>query len=136
MTALDIFSITTSVVSITLSIVSMWVAFKSVKDSEANYNKTQDLLTSIKETSAKTEAIVGKHFSDLMNTILSIVESASMKPELKKVELQIEEKKMEFAFQKSAQEMIAKVVESGDRERIDLMLNSFERLTKIGNENQ
>ena len=132
MSEVEFFSIIASVASITLAVVSIWLARSSVRESQASSEKTTNTLNQINERSAGTEKIVGEHFDKLMGTVLSIVNTATTGPEVRKAELELKEKEQQAKMQEQLFKMMADTLNSGDPKRLQQFLEMGETFSRMG----
>jgi len=113
-----VISVVTGTASIVLAVVSIWLAIRSVSQSEASYQKTSETLGRINERSAGTEAIVGEHFQKLMDTMLKIVDSTTTSPEIRLAELEYKSKEQELAAKNQLFKYLETALASGDTEKL------------------
>lgn len=126
-----IISFVVSVVSITLAIVSIYLARLSVRESQANFEKTSEVLSKINERTAGTEKVVGDHFDKLMGTVLSIVNTATANPEVRKAELEAQKAERGVKSQEMFTKMLQDAVTSGDTTKVDRFLESFKKMGEV-----
>ena len=132
MTTIELITIIGSVASITLAIVSIWLAKSSVKESRSNYEKTAKTLSDINERAAGTEKIVGEHFDKLMESVLSIVNTATTGPEVRKAEIELKQQEQQSKIQEHLFQILSSAINSGDKDKLQTLLDTMERFKKFG----
>ncbi len=128
---IELLALLGSVASITLAIVSIWLARTAVRDSQANFEKTSNTLSTINERAAGTEKVVGEHFDKLMETVLSIVNTATTGPEVRKAELESQDKAQQAKIQEQMFEIVREAIESGDPKKVETFTTWMNQLSKL-----
>jgi hypothetical protein len=58
-----------SLFSMMLAIFAIWLAFQQRRESQANYEKTKDVLGEVRQMMQKTELLVSENFQNLLSSI-------------------------------------------------------------------
>lgn len=130
MTAIELFSIISSIASIVLAIVAMVLAILADRRAAESHLKTMEALQAIDKRSAVTENTVGENFQKMMSTVLSIVESATADKEVQKAQLAAKAEETSAQTQRQLFTMLQEVVSSGDSARVDAFAKIFETITR------
>lgn len=124
------FAIVSSIVSITLAAVSIWLARSAVAQSQASYEKSAKTLGAINERAAGTEQVVGEHFQRLMDTMLKIVDTATTSPEVRMAELEYKSREQEARTRDQLFKYLGDALASGDTSKLKDLFTTFSPLLK------
>ena len=129
MSNLDLVSFGANAATITLAIVSIWLATSSVRESRANHERTLTTLAAVSERAAVTERTVGEHFEKLMGTILSIANSMAIAPEVRKAEIERLGEEQHARIQSDIIKLLGDAIKWGDTAKVDAFVRAVEAFT-------
>ncbi len=130
MTAIEIFSLVSSVASIVLAVVAIALSMLSDRRSNESHTKTMEALQAIDKRSAVTENTVGENFQKMMTTVLSIVESATQDKDVQQAELALKGAEAAADTQRQLFGMMEEIIKSGDKEKVSSFIEVFHAMTK------
>lgn len=132
MSLIEMISLVLGVVSTSLAIFSLVISIINERRSQLNYERTRQLLSDIDKRSATTESIVGEHFQKLMNTMLSIVESATTDSNVKTAQIQAQSQQNASKMQEKLMEIFGELAKSGDAEKAKTFIEMFKGIASSG----
>lgn len=119
MTQVDLLTTISSVASIVLAIVAIWMAWASENRARSSEARTNEVLRQIDKRSEVTEQVVGAHFDRLMTTVLDIVNTATTDKEVRAAQIEAQTQDRSNQVQMKIMEMLSEVVQSGDKEKAE-----------------
>ena len=129
MSAIELFSLVSSITSIVLAVVAIVLSILSDRRSAETHAKTMEALQAIDKRSAITESTVGENFQQMMKTVLSIVQSATADKEVQKAELEAKSAESAAETQRQLFGMLSEVIKSGDKEKAQNFIEVFKAMT-------
>jgi hypothetical protein len=133
MTAIEIFSLVSSVTSIVLAVVAIVLSILSDRRSNEAHSKTMEALQAIDKRSAVTENTVGENFQKMMDTVLSIVQSATQDKDVQQAELALKGAETAAETQRQIFGMMEEIVKGGDKGQVESFIDVFKAMTNASN---
>jgi len=130
MTTIDTFNLIASIVSIVLAIVAIVLSILADRRASESLQKTLEALNQIDKRAAVTESVVGAQFQQMMETVLSIVKTATADKEIQKAEVIAKGMQGQADVQKQLFSILQEVIQSGDKEKAEAFIRIFESITK------
>ena len=130
MTTIDTFNLIASIVSIVLAIVAIVLSILADRRASESLQKTLEALNQIDKRAAVTESVVGAQFQQMMETVLSIVKTATADKEIQKAEVIAKGMQGQADVQKQLFSILQEVIQSGDKEMAEAFIRIFESITK------
>ena len=130
MSTIDAFNFVASIVSIVLAIVAIVLSVLADRRSAESYQKTVEALNQIDKRAAVTESVVGAQFQQMMETVLSIVKTATADKEIQKAEVIAKGMQGQADVQKQLFGILQEVIQSGEKDKAEAFINIFESITK------
>ena len=115
--------------AITLAIVSIWLAISSVRESQANHERTLTTLAAVSERAAVTERTVGEHVEKLTATILSIANAMAISPEVRRAEIERLGEEQHARIQSDMIKLLGEAIKWGDVAKVDAFVRAVEAFT-------
>jgi len=130
MTTIDTFNLIASITSIVLAIIAIVLSILSDRRASESHQKTVEALNQIDKRAAVTESVVGAQFQQMMETVLSIVKTATADKEIQKAEVIAKGMQGQADVQKQLFGILQEVIQSGDKEKSEAFIKIFESITK------
>ena len=130
MTTIETFNFLASIISIVLAVVAITLSILADRRSADSYQKTLEALHQIDRRAAVTESTVGANFQKMMETVLSIVKTATTDKEVQKAEAIAKGAEAQAEIQNRLFSILQEVIQAGDKDKTEAFIRVVESFTK------